>query len=253
MQGVSVVVPIRNEWTVSSGSSIITQAGVDVEVIPITGEMPIGIARQNGVDRATHDLIAFIDSDCVLPDSCWLRRMVDSLGGVIVMSWAPGMAHPDSPWINRYALKTHPLTHPPEIITKRNYTPVGTGHCVIRKDVIEEVGGFKPLAAGEDVDLTRRIVDAGYALRFVPLGVYHYHVKSLWEYYRKYYRNIRAARDNPAWRSEHIEKRPPVVNTLLNSPQVAFSQAISERDPWWLMHPFIQGMKVPLAAAAMLS
>jgi glycosyltransferase involved in cell wall biosynthesis len=251
MPDVSVVVPVRDRVHPDLLASLDAQCYTTWEFIHIRGRMPIGQARQMGVDAARGRYVAFIDADCVLSSHVWLNQMVKGIIGNVAMTWAPGIVPDDSPWINRYALRTHPLTHPPEIITRENYVPVGTGHCVIRKDAIDLIGGFKPLAAGEDVDLTRRLVDAGFSLRFVPHGVYHYHVASLREYYRKYYRNIRAARDNPPWREENIERRPPLIDTFLSAPRRGWSLFIEERDPRWLLHPLITGMKAPIALAAM--
>lgn len=250
---VSVVVPVKHNVHPDLLPSLYHQEGISWEYIPIRGEMPIGEARQRGVDRANGKYIAFVDADCVLSHQRWLELMVNRITGNIAMTWAPGRIPPMCSWANRYALQTHPLSEPPAIISRENYVPVGTGHCVIRRDVINEIGGFQRLDAAEDIDLTRRIVDAGYLLQFVPIGVYHYHVSSLHEYYRKYYRNIKAGRNNTMWKAEYLEKRPPLVDMFFSSPRFAVSRAIEERDPRWMLHPLITGLKIPVAMAAMIA
>jgi glycosyltransferase involved in cell wall biosynthesis len=68
---------------------------------------------------------------------------------------------------------------------------------LIRADAYRASGGFDPeLPNGEDVDLTRRIVGAGYRLRYEPRLVgYHNHrrdtLTSMWRYF---WRNGNAAR-----------------------------------------------------------
>ena len=250
---VSIVVPVKHHVHPDLLPSIYQQRGVSWEYSPVSGEIPIGEARQRGVDISSGKYVAFIDADCVIAHPGWLGYMVQNINGQVAMVWAPGRIPPVCSWINRYALQTHPLANPPQFISRENYVPVGTGHCVIRRDVIDEICGFKPLDAGEDIDLTRRIVDAGYLLRFVPIGVYHYHVASFGEYYRKYFRNIRAGKQSQVWRAEHIEKKPPLVNTLLSAPRFACAQLVEQKDPRWLLHPFITGMKIPVALAAMVA
>lgn len=64
--------------------------------------------------------------------------------------------------------------HPPEVAHRylRNYHPKGSGHQHVhganmgfRADVYWQVGGFRALATGEDVELVDRFERAGFAVR----------------------------------------------------------------------------------------
>jgi len=97
-------------------------------------------------------------------------------------------AKPDDPEILK---KIHSkFEYSNNVIGIDNYAPVGTSHLLIRKDLIELVGGFKDISFKEDTDLTYRIMQIGYKFMYMPdEKCYHYHVKNCREYLRKEFRN----------------------------------------------------------------
>jgi GT2 family glycosyltransferase len=77
-------------------------------------------------------------------------------------------------WEARQAPYEHPKIYDPVTLK----TPWVSGACVlIRRSAFEEVGGFDPMffMYGEDVDLSWRLRDKGYALRQVPRAVVVHH------------------------------------------------------------------------------
>jgi len=77
-------------------------------------------------------------------------------------------------WEARQAPYEHPKVYDPVTLE----TPWVSGACVlIRRSAFEEVGGFDPMffMYGEDVDLSWRLRDKGYVLRYVPRAVVVHH------------------------------------------------------------------------------
>ena len=103
----------------------------------------IGYARQRGIEHCSGRIIAFIDSDCVLPNEFWLSEMLKGFNKTnIAGTWVLGKYNKNDSSIMRYSILSHPLRgHEPLIVGKQNYIPNGTGHTLIKKDIIETVGG----------------------------------------------------------------------------------------------------------------
>ncbi|MFA4870846.1 MAG: glycosyltransferase family 2 protein [Pedobacter sp.] len=164
--------------------------------IPFTIEnvpefVTIGKARSIGLEKATGNIIAWIDSDVELPDEKWLGNMVKEfddmgVGGVVTLA----KCRDSDPAILK---KIHGrFEYSNRIIDINNYFVVGTGSTLIRKDLINKVGGFRDVWSMEDVAVTRSIMELGY--KFVYRSdqkVYHYYVDSYWGYLRKRERAFR--------------------------------------------------------------
>ncbi len=64
----------------------------------------------------------------------------------------------------------------------------------IRREVFEAVGGFAPMRFGEDIDLSYRVVEAGYGTKLLPEAwVYHKRRTSMRQFFKQVY-NSGAAR-----------------------------------------------------------
>ncbi len=116
----------------------------------------VSAARNLGVRRATHDWVAFLDSDdCWMPDK--LERQREALDGTPHV-----LCHTDEIWIRRGA----------RVNPKRKHRKRGGWiyrHClplcaispstaIVRRDVLEAAGGFdESLPACEDYDLWLRL------------------------------------------------------------------------------------------------
>lgn len=170
---------------------------VPFRIIDVNSDTSIGKARQIGVEKSRGEIIAFIDSDVELPSPNWLENMMRPLtegyrdipstivemiiGGVQTLSKTRDTDPLVLKWIHsRFEYKDN-------IIDKNHYEMVGTGHLLIRKDLIEEAGGFRDIRSSEDLDMTKRIMETGYKFIYLPEEkVYHYHVDGWWQYITKH-------------------------------------------------------------------
>jgi GT2 family glycosyltransferase len=135
-------------------------------------------ARNAGLRATASVLVAFTDSDCTVEPG-WLESLIAPLqdprvgvaGGAI-------RARPPAGEIERFGEVIHDhqraieVFEPPYAITM---------NWASRRSLLEDVGGFdERLRRVEDVDLSYRIVQAGYKLAFVPQAVvYHRNEHSL--------------------------------------------------------------------------
>jgi cellulose synthase/poly-beta-1,6-N-acetylglucosamine synthase-like glycosyltransferase len=145
-------------------------------------------ARNEGLRHATGEIVAFSDADCVV-DRAWLRhlltplcdRAVGAVGGKI-LSRRPcnsieafgQQVHDHDRAINRFA--------PPYIITM---------NWASRLDVLRAVGLFnEDFLRCSDVDLSYRLVQAGYRLVYEPRAViYHRNERTPWGLMREGYQH----------------------------------------------------------------
>jgi len=126
------------------------------------------VARNTGIKNSKGKVIFFVDDDQVMyPDFIKknLRHYTsDKIGGV-------GSAAPPRimSWVDKYYTARY-LDESLVINTIKDYKSgkgLPTAACSYRKDVLDKVGYFDetfPLAAGEDVELSRRVLKAGFCL-----------------------------------------------------------------------------------------
>lgn len=215
----------------------------------------IGESRQLGVEKAKYGLIAFVDSDCELPCKNWLSLMIapfeDKKNTNLAATFAIGTYKKEYPAIARYDILNFWRTKPfiPLIVTDKVYFPVGCAHVVFKKSVINAIGGFKPLKAGEDIDLTKRICEAGYDLWYQKIPVYHLHARTLKQYISKYKRDISSTLVTEGEKSNYLNF---VVNNALLPAPVTFLGLLNDRDLAWLWHPVISYYKCFIALKSLI-
>jgi glycosyltransferase involved in cell wall biosynthesis len=155
--------------------------------------------RNYGAEQATGDVLAFVDSDCLIC-SHWLKGALEHLQDPTVGIAGCGYALDTSPgWIERHWFYMHLSSATP-------VTFVPAGNMAIKKSVFSGVGGFNPrLESGEDSDLCLRLRKAGLkiisdgALKNVHLG----NPKSLSTFLRKeiwYGRGLQACISRDNWK-----------------------------------------------------
>ena len=274
--GISVVVLTKNnEDTIGTClKSILLQDYAKREVIVIDGNSTddtrdivaswgvkiydggnIGESRQLGVEKSKYDLVAFVDSDCELPCKNWLSSMVAPFENKkninLAATFAMGAYRKEYPAIARYDILNFWSTKPfiPLIVTDKVYFPVGCAHVVFKKSVINAIGGFKPLRAGEDIDLTKRICEAGYDLWYQKLPVYHLHAKTLKQYISKYKRDISSTLVTEGEKPNYLKF---VVNKALLPVPVTLLGLLNDRDLAWLWHPVISYYKCFIALRSLI-
>jgi glycosyltransferase involved in cell wall biosynthesis len=147
----------------------------------------LSVARNVGMQAARGEIIAYTDSDCVV-DPHWLTFMVgamaangfDACGGPNYAPHEEGRteacvsASPGAP--------CHVLTAPDRA------EHLAGCNMVFRKTVLQQIGGFDPqfTAAGDDVDICWRALDAGFVLGFCPAAfVWHFRRNTVKAYYNQ--------------------------------------------------------------------
>lgn len=120
-------------------------------------------AQKNfGAKHADGDFLYFIDSDFVLEQDT-VQRCVQSIGNadaVVTMNRSRG----DGVWAKSIAYKRELLTNEESVIAAR----------FIRRVNFFKVGGFnEKLIVGEDIDLHRRLVKAGFRVKRVDAVEWH--------------------------------------------------------------------------------
>jgi len=165
-------------------------------------------ARNLGAQHAKGDYLIFLDSDCIIPDDYISKlsqllpeRGWDEFGG-------PDAAHDSFTDLQKAISFT--MT---SILTtggiRGNKAHVGQFHprgfnMGMRKSVFEAVNGYSTFKCGEDIELSIRIIKAGYKVGLIPEAyVYHKRRTSIKQFYRQVFR-FGAARIN-IW-SRHREE-----------------------------------------------
>jgi glycosyltransferase involved in cell wall biosynthesis len=140
----------------------------------------VACARNRGLAEARSDLIAFVDDD-VWVERNWLNALVKAartpgagiLVGRVTLEWEASRPTWTSPAVeslwgsNDYGWDAREL---------RTASPLRGANFVVRRAVVDTVGGFLPvlgrhgksLLSGEETDFGSRALEAGFRLQFVP-------------------------------------------------------------------------------------
>ncbi len=138
-------------------------------------------ARNRGWRAAESDTVLFTDDDC-LPPREWVERLTEAFDPDIGAVGGPLVPTADAERRSVFA-RLHRYRND-EVYSLPNEPTVGnaslpmggTANIAYRREVLENVDGFDtsfPTAAGEDADLQKRVADAGYMMKFIPVTVEH--------------------------------------------------------------------------------
>ena len=129
-------------------------------------------ARNAGLATVTTPLVAFVDTDVVVPDG-WLDDLLAHFDDERVAAVAPRVrSRPVPGRLGGWERRNSPLDLGPEPArvaagSRVGYVPAAALVC--RTDAVRDVGGFDTaLRFGEDVDLVWRLVGAGWRCRYEP-------------------------------------------------------------------------------------
>jgi glycosyltransferase involved in cell wall biosynthesis len=208
----------------------------------------IGRGRQIAIEQAKGEYIAFVDSDVELPHKLWLNEMVIPLkDDKVAGSWTLGAFKSTYPSIAKYAILETDLFmgEIPEIVDKQAYRTIGLGHSVLKKSLVIEAGGFKDMIAGEDRDLTIKLVNMGYIFKFVNHRAFHLHATSYSSYMRKYERNLKAPAHSEG-KAASVQKpdyKKFLINSVILPIPVSLQKFTITGERAWLWHPIISYSK----------
>ncbi|MBV8451109.1 MAG: glycosyltransferase, partial [Deltaproteobacteria bacterium] len=147
----------------------------------------LSAARNVGLHAALGELIAYTDSDCVV-DPHWLAFMVRAIAdGGLDGCGGPNYAPHEDGWIEG-CVAASPGAPSHVLIGDERAEHLAGCNMLFRKAALEDAGGFDPqfTAAGDDVDICWRLIDAGYVLGYCPSAfVWHFRRNTIKAYYRQ--------------------------------------------------------------------
>ncbi len=143
-----------------------------------------GAARNTGLADVQTPLVAFVDTDVVLPDG-WLAPLLAHFADERVALVAPRVVGaPGAGALAAYEQRHSPLDlgdEPARVAagTRVSYVPAAALLC--RTDAVRDVGGFdEGLRYGEDVDLVWRLAEAGWRCRYEPAATVQHRARGTW-------------------------------------------------------------------------
>ncbi|MEV8546486.1 mycofactocin biosynthesis glycosyltransferase MftF [Streptomyces sp. NPDC051572] len=147
-----------------------------------------GAARDTGLAHVSSDLVAFVDSDCVVPDS-WIEQLAAHFADPLVAAVAPRIVALQSmTTAGRYSAVCGSLDlggSEGRVVPGTRVAYVPTAALVARRDALLKVARygdvFDPgLRYGEDVDLVWRLHEADWRIRYDPAVEVCHHEPETW-------------------------------------------------------------------------
>ena len=159
----------------TDGAAEIARGYDGVNVIE-TAQRGLAAARNTGMEAATGEILAYIDDDAV-PDPDWLTHLAAEFDGArFAAAGGPNILPPGAGTVaqcvaNAPGGPTHVL------VSDREAEHIPGCNMAIRKVALAQIGGFDPRfrAAGDDVDVCWRLLDAEHRIAFSPGAVVLHH------------------------------------------------------------------------------
>ncbi len=162
--------------------------------------LSVSDGRNRAAEHAKGEYIIFLDSDCIIPEN-YLNNIEDYLKQNPLDAFGgPDAAHKDFTTLQKaisYSMTSIFTTG--GIRGKKNH--VGAYHprgfnMGMKRSVFEAVGGYSEFRCGEDIELSIRIIKAGYKVGLIEEAfVYHKRRTSLKQFFKQVFR-FGAARIN---------------------------------------------------------
>jgi len=167
------------------------EAGAEVKLICNDSNIGCSTSRNQGIDAASGELIAFCDNDVALRNRNWLRKMGSFLldnpdAGMI----GPKIIYPFAPFNIQCAgggvtpsgkiqfMGRGESRDDPRFNARREVQCLISACCLAKKAVIAEAGGFDEIfnpVEFEDIDLCYKIRNHGHQIWYEPeVEMYHF-------------------------------------------------------------------------------
>ncbi len=148
-----------------------------------------GLTRNFGAKKAKGDTLIFVDSDCLIPSN-YLEE-VDNNSGYDAFG-GPDKAHSSFSPIQKAInfamtsfLSTGGIRGKQRALERFKPRSFNMG---VRKEVFEELGGFREMRFGEDIDFTLRLIEGGFGSILIPEAfVYHKRRSTLSQFFKQVY------------------------------------------------------------------
>jgi glycosyltransferase involved in cell wall biosynthesis len=147
----------------------------------------LSASRNLGAERATGEIVAYIDSDAYA-DRDWLRHLVVTMErGRYAGAGGPNLT-PDADGLTAQFIAMCPgnPTHVLKDAVRADH--IAGVNMAFRRDLLLALGGFDPVhrRAGDDVDICWRFEDSGFTLAFSPAAVvWHHRRPSVLRYFQQ--------------------------------------------------------------------
>ncbi len=159
-----------------------------------------GQSRNYGAERATGDFLIFLDSDCIIPpqyvqavQSFLASNPVDAFGGP---DRADDSFTPIQKAIN-YSMTalftTGGIRGNAKSVEKFHPRSFNMGYT---REVFEATGGFAKMRFGEDIDMSIRMMNAGFSTALIPEAYVYHKRRSTFRQFYKQVHNSGIARIN---------------------------------------------------------
>lgn len=153
-----------------------------VDYFPVPEKQGIPFNRNQGIKKASGEVIVFIDDDCWVPEN-WLRNLLKPFSDENILAVTSGTRIPKSNFLGDCIAA---LGFPGGgslgfskvwKVSREGYTNhLAVGNCALRNKLFERIGVFeeKMKMGAEDTELSFRMEKAGILVKYVP-EAYAYH------------------------------------------------------------------------------